>query len=76
MKKSLTKQLAETKERIKKLEADLKEVEADRKLYQNWMASDLRSYIEMAGKSQYWSSEAMITKTTKRLQQTKYFYWG
>lgn len=75
MAKSLTKQLTEAKEKIKTLETELTEVRADRSKYQNWMGQDLRSYITMAGKNQYWSSESMIERIAKRLQQTKPFYW-
>jgi CRISPR/Cas system-associated protein Cas10 (large subunit of type III CRISPR-Cas system) len=76
MRKSVTKQLEEAKERIKKLEAELKEIEQDRKLFRDWMVQDLRSYISFAAKNEYWSSATMIEKLTKRLQQAKTFYWG
>lgn len=75
MKKSLTRQLKEAKEQIKRLGSELEEVKKDRELYRTWMTFDFKNYIEMAGKNQYWSSDTMITKITKRLQQAKTFYW-
>jgi septal ring factor EnvC (AmiA/AmiB activator) len=63
------------RERIRKLEAELKETEDDRQKFRDGLVHDLKQAIRLHGQGKYWDMQAQIERFSKRLQSVKYFYW-
>lgn len=63
------------RERIKHLEAELADVEADREKFRNDLTRNLRYAIEVHGKGQYWNMPNMIETFAKQLRDKMWWAW-
>lgn len=75
MKKSLTRQLKEAKEKIKDIQSKLDETTKDRDQFREYMISDLHAEIKHQRDKTYTDSSVKIQAIIKRMQNLKKWYW-
>lgn len=63
------------RQKIKDLEAELKEVEEDREKFREDFIRNFKEAIRLLGKGCSWSSSDLIERMSKQLRNYKWWYW-
>lgn len=64
------------KSKIERLEKDNKEITDDRALFRDFFVALLKDNVSMNSKNQYYSSEQMIRKLSKLMNDVKTWWWA
>lgn len=63
------------RERIKELEANIKNLEMEQQQWRNWWAQDFRDQINLISKNQYWTPQMWVERLAKRLNNVERWWW-
>jgi hypothetical protein len=63
------------RERIKRLEAELTEVNKDREVFRRNLVSNLKYAIQVHGEGKYWGMASLIETFSKNISAAKHWYW-